>query len=179
MSDSEQPPPPTPAREPERQGETTRERASEPAESLQDLVRDRLEAFVPEMVKRTFAAGLGALFSTEEGIRKLAREMPLPKEVAGYLVNTAASTRDEFLRILARELREFLQSINLSEEIARMLTTLSFEVKTEIRFVPNDEKLGHVEPDVRSKVRLRKTSDGDPGSRRRLRRRHSSGSDQE
>jgi hypothetical protein len=38
-----------------------------------------------------------------------------------------------------------------------MLTTLSFEVKTEIRFIPNDQKYGGVEPDVKAKVRLKRS----------------------
>ena len=68
--------------------------------------------------------------------------------------------------------KSYNNTINLSEEIAKMLTTLSFEIKTEIRFIPNDEKYaGAVKPDVRAKVRLKKTEDERPTSRRRRRRR--------
>jgi hypothetical protein len=141
-------------------------------DNIQEAVRERLEALVPELVKKTFAAGMGAVFSTEDQIRRLTKEMTLPKEVAGYLVNTASATKDEFLRILAREVREFLQTVNLSEEIAKMLTTLSFEIKTEIRFIPNDEKYAGVEPNVRSKVAIKRDDDSRPERiRRRLRRR--------
>ncbi len=126
---------------------------------LPKAVRQRVEAFIPELVKKTFTAGMGAVFSTEEGIRRVTKEMSLPKDVAGYLANTASSTKDEIVKIIAREVREFLQSVNLSEEIAKMLTTLSFEIKTEIRFIPNDEKYAGVEPDVKAKVRLRKAVD--------------------
>lgn len=126
---------------------------------LPKAVRQRLEAFIPELVKKTFTAGMGAVFSTEDGIRRITKDMTLPKEVAGYLANTASSTKDELVKIIAREVREFLQSVNLSEEIAKMLTTLSFEVKTEIRFIPNDEKYAGVEPDVKAKVRLKRAAD--------------------
>jgi hypothetical protein len=153
--------------------------AEEPEDdAIPDAVRKRLETFVPELVRRTFAAGMGALFTTEEGIRKITKDMPLPKDVAGYLASTAATTKDEVMRIMAREIREFLQTVNLSEEIAKMLTMLSFEVKTEIRFIPNDEKYGGVEPDVKASVRLKKQDrdkdkDKDEGqkSERGLRRR--------
>ena len=139
-----------------------------------ETVRRRLEAMVPELVKKTFAAGMGAVFSTEESLRKITRDMKLPKEVAGYLMDTASTTKDEFLRILAREVREFLQTVNISEEIAKMLTMLSFEVKTEIRFIPNDEKWTGVEPDVKANVRVKKSDAAAGGEdkppRRRLRR---------
>ncbi|GAB4520929.1 MAG: hypothetical protein Tsb0020_39550 [Haliangiales bacterium] len=132
-------------------------------------VRQRLEAVIPEMVKRTFATGMGALFTTEEGIRRVAKEVSLPKEMAGYLANTAGDAKDEILRIIAREVRVFLESVNLSEEIAKMLTTLSFEVKTEIRFIPNEEKYGSVRPDVKARVGIKKNEER-PRRRRRRRR---------
>ena len=121
-------------------------------------LRERLEGLIPGLVKRTLEAGVGAVLNTEEGIRRVARDMSLPKDVAGYLASTASTTKDEVMRIMAREIREFLQSVNLSEEVAKMLTTLSFEVKTEIRFIPNDQKLGSVQPDVKAKVALKRTT---------------------
>lgn len=138
---------------------------------LPRAVRQKVEALIPEMVKKTFAAGMGAVFTTEEGIRRITKDMSLPKDVAGYLANTAGATKDEIMRIVAREVREFLQTVNLSEEIAKMLTTLSFEVKTEIRFIPNDERFGSVKPDVKAKVRLKKTEERTRRRRRRRRRR--------
>src|SRR5205823_1228357 len=101
-------------------------------------------------------AGMGAVFSTEEGIRKLARES-LP-EVAGYLASSADGAKDRVFEIIARETREFLANLNLTEEIAKILTTLSFEIKTEIRFIPNSERIGGAEPDVKASVRLKRAT---------------------
>lgn len=140
-------------------------------DALPKAVRQRIETFIPDLVKRTFAAGMGAVFTTEEGIRRMTKDLSLPKEVAGYLANTAGNTKDEIVRIIAREVREFLQTVNLSEEIAKMLTTLSFEVKTEIRFIPNEEKYGAVKPDVKARVRLKNNARDDDRTRRRRRRR--------
>jgi hypothetical protein len=143
-----------------------------PMGSLPEGVRQRVESWIPELVKKAVAAGVGAVFTTEESIRRITKEMPMPKEVAGYLVNTASSTKDELFRVVAREFREFLSSVNLSEEIAKMLTTLSFEIKTEIRFIPNDEKFTGVEPDVKARVRLKRS---EPRSRRGMFRRRRDG----
>ncbi len=128
-------------------------------DGIPDAVRRRLETFVPELVRKTFAAGLGAAFATEEGIRKITKEIPQAKDVVDYVASTAGSTKDDVMRVMARETREFLQTVNFSEEIAKMLTMLSFEVKTEIRFIPNDEKFGGVEPDVKAKVRVKRDKD--------------------
>jgi hypothetical protein len=134
-------------------------------------VRHRVEAMIPEIVKKTFAAGLGALFTTEEGIRRLAKDLSLPKDVAGYLAHTAGDAKDELLRLVAREVREFLESVNLSEEISKMLTMLSFEIKTEIRFIPNDDQYGGgLKPDVKARVGIKKAEDRSRRRRRRRRR---------
>ncbi|MCP4449771.1 MAG: hypothetical protein GY811_31235 [Myxococcales bacterium] len=125
-------------------------------DGIPDAVRRRLETFVPELVRKTFAAGLGAAFATEEGIRKITKDIPQAKDVVDYVASTAGSTKDDVMRVMARETREFLQTVNFSEEIAKMLTMLSFEVKTEIRFIPNDEKYGGIEPDVKAKVRVKR-----------------------
>jgi len=151
------------------------EQRDDPPDDDKDLpesMRARLEALIPEIVKRTFSAGMGAVFSTEEGLRRIAKEIP---DVAGYLATTADTTKDKVLDIVAREVREFLQTMNLGEEIAKILTTLSFEVKTEIRFIPNSEKYTGVEPDVKGSVRLKRAKseegNGDEKKGRRFWRR--------
>jgi hypothetical protein len=113
-----------------------------------DDKRGRLE-FIPDIVKRTFYAGLGAVFTTEEGIRKIASDLKLPKDVANYLIQQAAASKDELFRVVGKELRGFLESVNVSGELQKLLTSLSFEIKTEIRFIPNDEAVGGVKPDVK------------------------------
>jgi hypothetical protein len=146
-------------------------------DKLTETIRQRLEHLVPELVKKTFTAGMGAVFSTEEGIRKIAREVSLP-DVAGYVASTGAGAKDKVFEVIARETRDFLANLNLTEEIAKILTTLSFEIKTEIRFIPNSERMTGAEPDVKASVRLKKNDkqfdkdrDEDRGSRLRFWRR--------
>ena len=142
-------------------------------DKLTETIRARLEHLVPELVKKTFAAGMGAVFSTEEGIRKIARE-GLP-DVAGYIASSADGAKDKVWEVIARETREFLSTLNLTEEIAKILTTLSFEIKTEVRFIPNSERLIGSEPDVKASVRLKRNdkvvedTDADRDSKSRLR----------
>jgi hypothetical protein len=122
MATSDDPPPPESERDRERDPRDDRD-------GLPETLRQRLESLVPELVKKTFAAGMGAVFSTEEGIRKLAREN--------------------------------LSNLNITEEVAKILTTLSFEIKTEIRFIPNSERFGGAEPDVKASVRLKRNDVAD------------------
>lgn len=137
----------------------------EERDGLSETLRQKLEQILPDLVKKTFAAGMGAVFSTEEGIRKVASAArdSVP-EMAGYLASSADGAKDKVFEIIARETREFLTTLNLTEEIAKLLTTLSFEIKTEIRFIPNSERLTGAEPEVKASVRL-KRNDARPDAR--------------
>jgi hypothetical protein len=128
-------------------------------DKLTESIRQRLEHLVPELVKKTFAAGMGAVFQTEEGIRRLAREN-LP-DVVSYATSATSDAKDKVWEIIAMQTREFLSNLNLTDEIAKILTTLSFEIKTEVRFIPNSERLIGSEPDVKASVRLKRNDKGD------------------
>jgi hypothetical protein len=134
------------------------DRGDREGDRLSESIRARLEHLVPELVRKTFTAGLGAVYSTEEGIRKIAKDINLP-DVAGYLASSADATKDRVMEVVARETREFLEHINFGEEIAKLLTTLSFEIKTEIRFIPNSDRFIGSEPDVKASVRLKRAED--------------------
>jgi hypothetical protein len=128
--------------------------------------RSRLEGFIPDIVRRTFYAGLGAVFTTEEGIRKIASDLKLPKDVANYLIQQAAASKDELFRVVGKELRGFLESVNISGELQKLLTSLSFEIKTEIRFIPNDEAIGGVKPDMKvGRMALKRNKDDKKGDK--------------
>ena len=58
-----------------------------------------------------------------------------------------------------RERQAARGSKNAGAEIAKILTSVSFEVRTEIRFIPNDEKL---KPEVRNRVRVGKSKSSEP-----------------
>ena len=110
--------------------------------------------FVPEFVRKVAVAGLGAVFMTEEGIRSLAGQLKLPKEVLGYIVGQAEKTKDEVGRVVSEELRRFLQSEKLRDEVLKLMSGMTIEVKAQIRLMPaerDDKEQG--EP-LRTKVAI-------------------------
>jgi hypothetical protein len=124
--------------------------------------------FVADAVRKAVMTGLGAVFLTEEGARKLAREWKLPKEIVGYVVNQAGGAKDEIVRIVGEEVRKFFESEALRREFLRALSSMSIEVHAEVRLKPTEiGDTSLVVPEVKAAVkpRLRKTRDGDkPGS---------------
>jgi hypothetical protein len=124
-----------------------------PRIDLHDERRSFRDSLFPGILRRT----LETAAATEDAIRGVVGDIKMPKEVATYIIEVADTTKKEVVRVAAREFREFLESANLTEELAKILTTLSFEIRTEIRFIPNDQAL---RPTVKSHVRL-KSQDGE------------------
>lgn len=84
-----------------------------------------------DALRKALLAGMGALFLTEEGARKLAREWKLPKELVGYLGAQASGAKDEVLRVFADEVRRFFESEAVRREVTRALSAMVVEVKAE------------------------------------------------
>jgi hypothetical protein len=104
--------------------------------------------FVAETVRKAVLTGLGAVFLTEEGARKLAREWKLPKEIVGYVTAQAGGAKDEIVRVVSEEVRKFFESEALRREFLRVLTSMSIEVHAEISLKPAKTGKG-VAPDVK------------------------------
>lgn len=119
---------------------------------------------VQDAIRKVLLAGMGAIFLTEEGARRLAREWKLPKELIGYLGSQASGAKDEVLRIFSDEVRRFLESEAVRREFAKALSSLVIDVKAEIRVRPAED--GKLVPDVKADVKARRPAeptDGEAG----------------
>lgn len=104
------------------------------------------------------ADGSGAADSEEssrssDGFRARLGGTKLPREVVNFILAQVDTTKREFLRIASNEVRVFLESVDLGGEVAKILTSLSFEVRMEVRFIPNDQAL---KPSARGRVRVKR-----------------------
>ena len=114
------------------------------------VLRDAIRRAVEKGVE----AGIGTLNRTDKVIKGVVGG-DLAKEIVGYTFNQVDETKNMLVRVVAREVRDFLDATDIATEIRQALTTLSFEIKTEIRFIPNEA--GGVRPDVKAQVRPKRT----------------------
>ena len=102
----------------------------------------RFERAVPDVLRRVIERAVVSSFEklTEapENIRDLVSDLRVPKDAVHFLYGQVDDTKKGIYRIVAKEIRDVLENLNFSDEIADVLTKLSFEINTTIRFVPND-----------------------------------------
>ncbi|ABC81446.1 hypothetical protein [Anaeromyxobacter dehalogenans] len=122
-----------------------------------------VRGLIPDTVKKALLAGVGALFMTEEGARRLARDWKLPKDVIAFIGQQAQGAKGEVLRVFSDEVRRFLESEAVRREFLKALSTTAIEVKAEIRLKPSVEG-GTPRPEVKAEVKARRA--GAPRGRR-------------
>lgn len=114
-----------------------------------------MRGLIPDTVKKALLAGVGALFMTEEGARRLARDWKLPKDVIAFIGQQAQGAKGEVLRVFSDEVRRFLESEAVRREFLKALSSMAIEVKAEIRLKPSAEG-GTPRPEVRAEVKARR-----------------------
>lgn len=115
----------------------------------------RLDKYLPDIMKRSASTAVRSFLQTEEGVRTVISAVLPPKSfhaVTDVLERAKADIASRF----ANEFHEFLGRIDLNKEIQRALTSLSIELRTEIRFIPNDKAV--VKPKIETQTRVTRTS---------------------
>jgi len=128
MSDEEAPPPleSVPPESPHDRG------------GAKDSRRRRLEGVIPEIVRRAVELGVEKAQEAPDNLKSFVGDLKLPKEIAHYLLQQIDETKNGLFRVVAKEIRDFLEHTNFAGEVQKLLTTVQFEVNTTIRFTPND-----------------------------------------
>src|SRR4051812_28812968 len=126
-------PPDSPSERDERRAGSTH-----PPPGAKDSRRRRLEGVIPDIVRRAVELGVEKATEAPDNLKHFVGDLKVPKEIAHYLLAQVDETKNGLFRVVAKEMRDFLEHTNFAGEMQKILTTVQFEVKTTIRFTPND-----------------------------------------
>jgi hypothetical protein len=124
--------------------------------------RRRLDSVIPELIKRAVEIGVGKAAEAPDNLKEFVGGMRLPRDAAHYLLAQIEETKNGLFRVVAKEIRDFLEQTNISSEMQKMLTTVQFEINTTIRFKPNDgdavdgEPQRMPKPEVKAEVAVKR-----------------------
>jgi hypothetical protein len=107
-----------------------------------DPKRRRLEGVIPDLLKRAVEIGVEKATEAPDNLKDFIGGMKVPKEIAHVLMAQVEETKNGLFRVVAKEVRDFLEHTNMAGELQKALTTLQFEISTTIRFKPNDQPEG-------------------------------------
>jgi hypothetical protein len=104
-----------------------------------------------EGLRGAISGAIRNVLNTDEGLRKMVRDA-LPSEILGHVTRSIDAGKDEIVKGVGNQTRKFLENLDLGQEIQKVLTSVSLEFRTELRFIPNDQA---VRPEGRVTVKVK------------------------
>ena len=114
----------------------------------------KIDVTLRRRVTDAVAEGVGALFMSEELVKRVMEELRVPRELLASVLAHTSQARRGVSEIVRNEVRKFLESAVFSEQLQKLLTSMIFEVRTEIRLVP--AKDGKLAAKRRSSVKVKR-----------------------
>ncbi|MBD65575.1 MAG: hypothetical protein CME62_10230 [Halobacteriovoraceae bacterium] len=93
-----------------------------------------------DVLRKVVNTGISAAFMTEDAVKGIVNDLPLPKEIINGLLQNAKNTRNEFITSVKTELRNHLDKIDVSKEIDRIAENYDFEINAKIKLTPKAKK---------------------------------------
>jgi hypothetical protein len=87
------------------------------------------EGRVAEILKKIMNTGLGAAFMTEDVVKGVLADLAVPKELLQNLVQSAKSSKEEFMGTVQNGVKEYLNQLDLSKEVGRIMENYDLEMR--------------------------------------------------
>lgn len=101
--------------------------------------KDKKDSAIDGLIKKVVSVGVGAAFMTEESMKKILEDLPLPKDIISGLVQNAKGAKDDFTNGVREELRNYLSKVDASKIATDILDRYDVEVEAKFRFKKKEE----------------------------------------
>jgi polyhydroxyalkanoate synthesis regulator phasin len=95
---------------------------------------DKKDSPIGDIIKKVVSVGVGAAFMTEESVKKILDDLPLPKDIITGLVQNAKGAKEDFTSSIRDELRTYLSKVDSSKIVTDILDRYDLEVEAKIKF---------------------------------------------
>lgn len=106
---------------------------------------DDKDGKIEGLLKKVLTTGVTAAFMTEESVRALLKDVPLPKDIVGGLVENARNTKTEFVAGVKNELKTYLDKIDITKEIDKLVDKYDFQINATISLKKKKKAKGEEE----------------------------------
>ncbi|PIK15554.1 hypothetical protein [Halobacteriovorax sp. JY17] len=87
-----------------------------------------------DVIKKVVSIGVGAAFMTEDTVKNLLGDLPLPKDIISGLVQNAKSAKEDFSNSVREEISQHLNKVDPKKVIAEVLDGYDIEVNAKFSF---------------------------------------------
>lgn len=87
-----------------------------------------------DVIKKVVSIGVGAAFMTEDAVKKVLADLPLPKEIVTGLLKNAQSVKEDFVQSVRSELSDHLSKVDPKKLMEEVLENYDIDVQAKIKF---------------------------------------------
>ena len=95
---------------------------------------------IGDVIKKVVSIGIGAAFMTEDAVRTVLNDLPLPKQIVSGLIQNAQSAKEEFIGNVREELKGHFSKIDPSSLIQELVENYDIEINAKLNFTRKGPK---------------------------------------
>ena len=96
--------------------------------------KDSKSSPIEGIIRKVVSVGVGAAFMTEESVKKIMEDLPLPKEILSGLVQNAKGAKEDFTNGIREEIRNYLSKVDAAKLAGEILEKYDIEVEAKFKF---------------------------------------------
>ncbi|MFA6239168.1 MAG: hypothetical protein WC635_17650 [Bacteriovorax sp.] len=100
---------------------------------------EKKDSPIGDIIKKVVSVGVGAAFMTEESVKKILEDLPLPKDIISGLVQNAKGAKEDFTNGIREELRTYLSKVDSAKIVNDILDKYDLEVEAKFKFKKKTE----------------------------------------
>ncbi|MBI1859920.1 MAG: hypothetical protein HYR96_03260 [Deltaproteobacteria bacterium] len=92
-----------------------------------------------ELIREMALSGLATVFMTEDMVRNQLKDLKLPKELLGAILDGVGKKKEDLYATFGREFGKVLSKVDLTQEMARFLETHKVDIQMKLSFEAKPE----------------------------------------
>ncbi len=104
------------------------------ADDNEETKEKKSSSGMSDLARKIFLTSVGAIFMTEDAIRRSLSDLKVPTEAMGGLIDSVRKQKDDLLEMIAGEVGRFLSKIKVSDELQKALKGMQVHVDARISF---------------------------------------------
>ena len=130
-----------------------------PDESTEQPLDEEQSSTLGDFVRRMAYVGIGTAFATQETASRMVRDLKLPREAVGMIMQGMEKNREEMMKVASRAFSDYLQNLDMAHLLKSAMDGMNVKVSGEVQFNYDPKKKGKIDADIKASAK--------PGRRRR------------
>ena len=98
------------------------------------------DTLISDVIKKVVSVGVGAAFMTEEAVKNVLADIPLPKDIVTGLVQNAKGAKEDFIKSVREEFKSYLEKLDSKNVADHVIKNYDIKVDATFKFVPKEKE---------------------------------------